>query len=178
MLPHRCDGLTDAVTILRTLVLLAATLSVGLGAGVYTLYAHTIMPGLAVTDDRTFIGAFQAMDRAILNPWFLGFSFVGSLLLGGLAALLSLGRPELPWIAAAVALHVVLMVVTMAVNVPLNDALKAAGPPAEMADPAAVRAAFDAARWEAWNWLRVGLSVVSFALLAWSLVVHGRADAP
>src|SRR4051812_43939143 len=103
MLPHRGDGLTDAVTILRSLVLLAATLSAGLGAGVYTLYAHTIMPGLAGTDDRTFIGAFQAMDRAILNPWFLGFSFVGSLLLGGLAALLSLGRPELPWIAAAVA---------------------------------------------------------------------------
>jgi uncharacterized membrane protein len=165
------------MTILRTIVLLVATLSVGMGAGVYALYAHTVMPGLATTDDRTFIGAFQAMDRAILNPWFLGFSFVGSLILGGLAALLCLGRPELPWIVAAVALHVVLMVVTMAVNVPLNDALKAAGPLSAIADPAAVRAAFDAARWEAWNLLRVGLSVVSFALLAWSLVLHGRADA-
>jgi uncharacterized membrane protein len=169
----------DAVlTVLRTLVLLAATLSVGVGAGAYAVYAHTVMPGLADTDDRTFIGAFQGMDRAILNPWFLGGSFVGSLVLGGLAALFCLGRPELPWIAAAVALHVVLMVVTIAVNVPLNDALKAAGPPAAMADPAAVRAAFDAARWEAWNRLRVGLSLVSFVLLAWSLVLHGRVDAP
>ncbi|MGI5129436.1 DUF1772 domain-containing protein [Pseudonocardia sp. CA-107938] len=165
------------MTILRTLVLLAATLSVGVGAGAYALYAHTVMPGLGTTDDRTFIGAFQAMDRAILNPWFLGGSFVGSLVLGALAALLCLGRPELPWIAAAVALHVVLMGVTMAVNVPLNDALKAAGPPDALADPAAVRAAFDAARWEAWNKLRVALSVASFALLAWSLVLHGRTDA-
>lgn len=164
------------MTALRTIVLFAALLSVGLGTGAYVVYAHTIMPGLAATDDRTFIGAFQAMDRAILNPWFLGFSFIGSLILGGLAGLLHLGRPELPWIAAAVALHVVLMIVTMTVNVPMNDALQAAGPPADIADPAAVRAAFDATRWEAWNLLRVGLAVASFALLAWSLVVHGHAD--
>ena len=164
------------MTLLRTLVLLATTLSVGMGAGVYAVYAHTVMPGLASTDDRTFVGAFQAMDRAILNPWFLGASFVGSLLLGGVAVVLCLGRPELPWVVGAVALHVVLMVVTMAVNVPMNEALQAAGPPGATADPATVRAGFDAARWEAWNRLRVGLSLISFALVAWSLVLNGRAD--
>jgi uncharacterized membrane protein len=40
-------------------------------AGVFWLYDHTIMPGLGKTDDRTFVGAFQAFDRAIINPWFL-----------------------------------------------------------------------------------------------------------
>jgi uncharacterized membrane protein len=158
---------------LRTVVLLAATVSMGLGAGVFALYAHTIMPGLGGTDDRTFVGAFQALDRAILNPWFLGGSFLGALVLGVVAGVLSLGRPEFPWIAAAVLLYLVVVVITIVVNVPLNDALKAAGAPDTIADIAAVRAAFDEARWRTWNLVRTALSVTSFVLLAWALVVHG-----
>ena len=65
---------------LRTVSLLAATISMGLVASVFALYAHTIMPGLAKTDDRTFVGAFQAIDRAIINPWFLAGGFVGALM--------------------------------------------------------------------------------------------------
>jgi hypothetical protein len=36
---------------------------------VFGLYARTIMPGLGKTDDRTFAGPFQAIDRAIINLW-------------------------------------------------------------------------------------------------------------
>lgn len=52
------------------IVLVAAALTMGLAAGVFLFYAHTIMPGLRHTDDRTFVGAFQAIDRAIINPLF------------------------------------------------------------------------------------------------------------
>lgn len=162
-----------AVVALRTAVLLAATVSMGLGAGVFALYAHTVMPALARTDDRTFVGGFQALDRAILNPWFLGGSFFGALVLGVVAGLLGIGRPEFPWIAAAVLLYAAVVVITIVVNVPLNDALKAAGPPDAITDLAAVRAAFDEARWVAWNLVRTVLSVAAFVLLAWALVVHG-----
>lgn len=48
-------------------VLAAAVLAMGLMAGVFGLYAHTIMPGLRHTDDRTFVGAFQSIDRTILK---------------------------------------------------------------------------------------------------------------
>lgn len=51
--------------------LVAATISVGLLAGVFGIYANSIMPGLGRTDDRTFVGAFQSIDRAIINPVFL-----------------------------------------------------------------------------------------------------------
>lgn len=164
------------MTALRTLSLLAATLSTGLGAGVFALYAHTIMPGLGATDDRTFVAAFQSMDRAILNTWFIGGSFLGALVFGVLASALSIGRPELAWTAAAVVLWGIAVVITIVVNVPLNDALKAAGPPDAITDLAAVRAAFDEARWRMWNLVRVVLTTASFGLLAWALVVHGRAS--
>jgi hypothetical protein len=36
----------------------------GLVAGVFGLCAHPIMPGLGKTDDRIFVGAFQAIDRS------------------------------------------------------------------------------------------------------------------
>ena len=164
------------MTALRTLSLLAATVSMGMGAGVFALYAHTIMPGLARTDDRTFVAAFGSIDRSILNPWFIGGSFFGALVFGILAGALSGGRPELPWIAAEMVLWGIAVVITIAVNVPLNDALKAAGPPDAITDLAAVRAAFDEARWRMWNLVRVALTTVSFGLLAWALVVHGRAS--
>jgi uncharacterized membrane protein len=164
------------VNVLRTLSLLAATLSTGLGAGVFVLYAHTIMPGLGTTDDGTFVAAFQSIDRAVLNTWFIGGSFFGALVFGVVASASSIGRPELPWTAAATVLWGIAVVITIAVNVPLNDALKAAGPPDAITDLAAVRAAFDEARWRVWNLVRVALTTVSFGLLAWALVVHGRAS--
>lgn len=153
---------------LRVASLLAATMTTGLVAGVYAIYANAFMPGLARTDDKTFVGAFQAVDRAILNPLFLGLGFVGALLLTLLAGLFSLKEKALPWIAVAFVLYLVSMIVTVAVNVPLNDALKAAGDPATM-DAAAARAAFDESRWRAFNLVRTVLATTSFGLLGWAL---------
>ena len=72
-------GMTLTSPLLRTTTLLGATLTMGLVAGVFALFAHTIMPGLHRTDDRTFVTAFQQMDRAIINPWFMIFGFGGAL---------------------------------------------------------------------------------------------------
>jgi len=158
---------------LRVTALMAATMTTGLMAGVFGLYQHTVMQGLGRTDDRTFVGAFQAMDRAIINPWFM-LSFLGALLLTIAAALLNPGRRLLPWILAALVLYAVAVVVTMAVNVPLNDALKAAGSPDTIADLAGVRAAFDEARWLVWNLVRTLTTTAAFGCLCWALVARGR----
>ncbi|MBE1593509.1 putative membrane protein [Nonomuraea angiospora] len=158
---------------MRIAALMAATLSMGLVAGVFGLYAHTIMPGLGRTDDRTFVGAFQALDRAIINPWFMGGGFLGALLFTILAAVAYLGRPALPWIVAALVLYAITVVITLAVNVPLNDAMKAAGDPGHI-DVAAVREAFGEMRWRSWNLVRVVASTTAFGLLAWALTLSGK----
>ena len=54
--------------VLSEAVLIAATLTMGLMAGVFGIYSNAIMPGLRRTDDRTFVAAFQSIDRAIINP--------------------------------------------------------------------------------------------------------------
>jgi uncharacterized membrane protein len=147
---------------MQAVALLAATLTAGLMAGVYGIFALAIMPGLRTTDDRTFVAAFGAIDRAIVNPLFMLW-FFGPLLFAGAAALL--GGEALPWIVAALVLSLAVVVITFAVHLPLNAAIKDAG---------AVREQFHEARWVAWNLVRAVLSAAAFGCLAWALVEYGR----
>jgi uncharacterized membrane protein len=158
----------------RAASLVGATITMGLVSGAFALYAHTIMPGLKNTDDHTFVAAFQAMDRAIINPWFMLSAFVGALLFTIAAMLANRGTSALPWIAAALGLYLIAFTATIAVNVPLNNAIKAAGNPDHIENLAVVRARFNEARWAACNLLRVVTSVAAFGCLAWALVLYGR----
>lgn len=158
-----------------TAALLAATLTTGLTAGLYAAFGYAVLPGLARAGDAVFVEAVQRVNVAILNGWF-AVCFGGALVSGLAAAALHLAadrRPVLPWIAAGVLLYVATLVVTLAVNVPLNDRLAAAGDPGSVPDPAAARAAFEAA-WVRWNAVRAVLAVAATGTLAWALVQHGR----
>src|SRR5215218_8178404 len=107
--------------VLREVVLIAATLSMGLMAGVFGIYSNAIMPGLRRTDDRTFMA-----------------TFLGALALTALAALLHLtgeGRPLLPWIVAEFVLYLLVFVITIRINVPRNNEIKAAGDVDRLTDP-------------------------------------------
>ena len=68
-------------------VKIAATMTMGLMAGVFGIFSNAIMPGLRRTDDRTFVAAFQSIDRSIINPAFM-VTFIGALALTALAKLL------------------------------------------------------------------------------------------
>jgi uncharacterized membrane protein len=163
------------VEVFRGAVLIAATITMGLVAGVFFAWANAIMPGLRRTDDRTFVGTFQAVDRAIINPLFMA-CFFGALVLTGLAAGLHINVGDgsvLPWAAAAFVLYLSAVIITVAVNVPLNDAIKAAGNPDRADDLAAVRRRFNEPRWAGWNVVRALVSAAAFGCLAGSLLEYG-----
>lgn len=157
---------------LQEIALIAATITMGIGAGVYLLYAFAIMPGLRRTDHRTFVGAFQQIDTAIVGPFLLIF-FIGPLVLAAVAAALYLGAGDLQataLIAGAFVLQLGMAGITVRVNVPLNDGIKAAGRPDQI-DVSLVRARFDEARWVRWNNVRAVAASVACGLLAWALVL-------
>ena len=163
----------------QVVTLLPATLTMGLTAGVFGDWAHTIMRGLGTTDDRTFVEAFQALNRAITNPLFT-LAFMGALAFTGVAALLYLrddNRSPLPWVAVAFGLYLAAFAITMAVHEPLNGVLRDAGDPDRIADLAAVRDAFHETRWVAWHIVRTIATTAAFGCLSWALVLHGRATA-
>jgi uncharacterized membrane protein len=162
----------------RGATLIVATVAMGLLAGFLYAYACSVMPGLHRTDDRTFVSSLQQINVAILNGWFFA-TFLGAPLVTALAGLLQLGggsRRVLLWIVAAFILCAVGFVITIVVNVPLNDALAAAGDPEQATDLAAVRAQFEAS-WVRWNIARAVGFTAAFGCLTWALVLYGRATA-
>lgn len=147
-----------------TASLVAAVITNGLMAGLFAAYSYAIMPGLGRGGDRTFVEAMQQTNAAILNGWF-GICFGGAVVFAAVAVLLHLGRPGLPWIVAGLVLYLAVLVVTFRINVPLNDALAAAGD----GDPAGARARFEGV-WVRWNVVRAVLSTAAFGSLVGALV--------
>lgn len=141
----------------------AATVATGLMAGVYFVYAVAIMPGLRGLDDAGFVAAFQATDRAIINPIFL-VAFFAPAALSGISAFTERGEVGYRWIVAALALNAAIVAITMAVNVPLNDGLKARGD-VTGPDATAARDAFREGRWVAWNWFRTVANLAALVCL-------------
>jgi len=163
-------GLTGVMTTgWATATLVAATITNGLMAGLFAAYSYAVMPGLGRAGDTTFVEAMQQTNAAILNGWF-GVCFGGSVVFAAVAVLLHLGRPGLPWIVAGLVLYVAVLVITFRINVPLNDGLAAAGPPATLAAATAARAAFEDT-WVRWNVVRAVCSTAAFGSLVGALVV-------
>ncbi|MFG1673132.1 DUF1772 domain-containing protein [Micromonospora sp. NPDC049282] len=157
--------------LVQHLSLLAATVGAGLMAGLFAAFSYAVMPALRGADDRTFVDAMQRINVTIVNGLFL-LIFLGTPVLAALSAILArygASRPALPWIVAGLLLYLVMFAVTAAVNVPLNDALAAAG----AADLAAARQRFEAT-WVAGNVVRALASTAGFGALCWALVVTGR----
>jgi uncharacterized membrane protein len=156
------------LTAFLTPTLLAATVATGLTAGFLAAFAHTVMPGLAATDDRTFVAAFQAADRAVTNPWFLVPFTLGPLLIGA-ALLLALGdqqRGVAMLLGAALVLAAATVVITGTVHLPLNRELQEVALGADLAD---ARARFEH-RWVQWNVVRSVTSTGAFVTLALALL--------
>src|SRR6478736_5782790 len=61
-------------------MLIAATITTGLVAGLLFGFACAVMPGLRRVDDAEFVVVMQSINRRILNGWFL-VCFVGAPLL-------------------------------------------------------------------------------------------------
>ncbi|MGQ0574646.1 MAG: anthrone oxygenase family protein [Pseudonocardia sp.] len=147
----------------RTAALVAAALASGLQAGVYYAFACSVIPGLRRGDPRVLVAALQQVNIAIVNPWFLA-TFLGAPLLAAVASALCLGRPGFGWVLAGFLLATATLVITVAVNVPLNNALAAAGDATTLADPAVVVDRFEPA-WSRWNAVRALTSTAALACL-------------
>lgn len=156
------------------ITLIAATITMGLVAGLFYTFAQCVMPGLGRSDDRTFVAGFQAIDKAINSPWQAG-AFVGAPVFTALAAALHLVADDpssVGWLGGALVLYGVVLTITFRVNLPLNNEIQGAGEPDHLADISALRANFES-RWVGWNIVRAALSTAAFGCLTWALVLFG-----
>jgi uncharacterized membrane protein len=154
----------------------ASTTTIGAGivgltmvTGLFWGWAFSVMPGLRTVDDRTYVATMQSINRAILNPMFLGvFSGTVAVLAGAAFLTFRAGDVRRAWwiTAAAVTYAVGVFGVTAAGNVPLNDELDAFAP--STADDVAFAAAREDYEdpWNRLHLLRSTLGVLAVAFAA------------
>ncbi|MEV7616869.1 anthrone oxygenase family protein [Streptomyces sp. NPDC089799] len=157
----------------RLALLIAATITTGWMSGLFYGFSVSVMPGLARAADRTVIETMQRINVAILNGWFL-LGYLGALVFTGIALGLSVpsdGRPALVPLIGAFVTYAAAMILTARVNIPLNNALEAAGAPDRMSDATAttVRQSFERP-WVRANAWRAVLCTASLGFLAWALL--------
>ncbi|MEU7905375.1 anthrone oxygenase family protein [Actinoplanes sp. NPDC049118] len=152
---------------LRTVALLAATLTTAMMAGLFHAYSCSVMPALRGADAAVLVEVMQRINRAILNGWF-ALCFAGALIFGVVAVVLVAidgDTAVLVPAAAGLAVYIAQLVVTARIHIPLNNGLDEAG----STDPAAAREAYERP-WVRWNHVRTALCAAAAVCWCWALL--------
>jgi uncharacterized membrane protein len=153
-----------------TILAFIAALGSGIIAGLFFTFSTFAMTALGRLPAPNGIAAMNAINGAIINPWFFA-AFFGtaavSLVLAGVT-LFRLSAPGSAWLLAGGLLYLAgVIVVTMIFNVPLNNALA-------RSDPASAEAARLWTRylsvWTAWNHVRTVASIAATAAFILALM--------
>ncbi len=146
----------------RGAMLTLTVLTTGLSAGVLSVFAYAVLPGLNKAGPQVAVPAMQRVNVAIINPLFMVI-FFGGLIFGTISVWAYWDHRLRWWLLAAVALTAAGIVITLAINVPANDQLEAAG---EVSATTAPQTWSDfTAIWVPWNIVRALLTSASFATL-------------
>lgn len=159
----------------ETIILILATLASGLIAGLFYAWTISVTPGLKRIGDEHYLRAFQAMNRAILNPVFFIF-FFGLVILLPLLCYLNFSSPLSGrfWIitAATIIYMAGIMAVTIFGNVPMNNSLEVLHIESMNArDMSLFRDNFENT-WNRLNMIRTISSAISFLLLILAFLQH------
>ncbi|WP_233191013.1 DUF1772 domain-containing protein [Brachybacterium sp. UMB0905] len=150
-------------------LVVAAIVMNGLLAGLFFVFACAITPGFGRVDDATYVQAFRAINRAIVNGWFLLVFFTAPLTALAYAFLGTRSAAIVPtsWAWAGAACAALTLIITAVRNVPLNTQLDRAATRTQV-EYRVARERFEAL-WNRWNLTR---TITSAGALV-SLVLAG-----
>ena len=158
--------MTDA---LRFALVFVSTLGCGLMAGLFFAFSVAVMRGLARLAPAGGIAAMQAINAAILNPWFAAafFGTAAACVLVLISALWRWHQPGAVYLLVGSVLYLVgVFLVTVMFNVPLNQALAAAA--TSTPDGTSLWTDY-LSRWTAWNHVRAIAALAAAAALTLAL---------
>ncbi|WP_406134618.1 DUF1772 domain-containing protein [Streptomyces sp. NBC_01089] len=157
---------------------IVSVVTLGLMAGLFFAFDISVMPGLAKTDDRTYVTAMQQFNAEIDGNGLFVLIFCGAIIAAGLAAVLEFrrGRKTIAlWAGLAAVLYLIVLMLTMGVEIPLNNQLADLGNPAKIHDFSLVDK-FKGS-WESVNIVRTLLNTAALGCAAYAAKLHGRAEA-
>ena len=153
---------------LNNIILLIATLTTGLMAGLFYAWSFSVTTGLSKLSDTNYIEAMQSLNKAILNPAFF-LIFWGSILSLMLATILHYEQPlsSIFWLLliATVVYLIGSIAVTFSGNIPLNNSLEIFKLNSSSVEEIKLqRTAFES-RWNKLNMIRTISSSLAFIVL-------------
>lgn len=153
---------------IKNTILYLAIVTLALSAGLFYAWSISAIPGFKKVGDRSFLESMQAINRAILNPWFFIIFFGPVILL--LSSTYLQFKVKLDQIFWLVLLSTLLytfgnILVTIFGNVPLNQMLdKADLSSMSTRELKSLREAFEN-KWNKYNHIRAFCSVLAFLSL-------------
>ncbi len=151
---------------LKFIVLMLGLLFTGLTAGLCFTWANAVTPGIGRLEHISFLKAFQAMNRAIINGRFM-IVFFGPVILLFLTTYLFRSNNVSFWIffTAAILYFMGIGLVTIFGNVPLNEILDASHlETLSTTELQELRTKFEEP-WNRWHTIRTLASFSAFVLL-------------
>lgn len=162
---------------IQTIILILATLSTGIMAGIFFTWSNAVTTGLGRLIDLQYLRAFQSMNRTILNPAFFLAIFGPALLLPLSSFMHFKALPNYVFwmlLAASLLYLIGVIVITFAGNIPLNNILdKSVLDEFSLEDAKALRDAFEN-KWNSLNWIRTYCSLGAFLLLIITCVMRNN----
>lgn len=160
------------IGMITTGMLWFSIVSCALLAGVFFAFSTFIMTALGRVNQAAGISAMNAINESILQSLFMPL-FLGSTLSSGALAVLGMLRWDQPgspaMLAAGLTYVIGMFLFTIVFNVPLNNALAAAGP----VDAASTEIwARYLKEWTFWNHMRTAASILAFALFVAALAAR------
>lgn len=145
---------------------LASAVSAGLMAGIYVAFSSMVMPGLRRLQPGEAVRSMNAINVAVINPWFLS-AFLGSALLSLVSVVFAFARwgeeEAIYLLIGGLLLIFGSLGLTSGYHIPRNNALALVDPDAPEAKERWER--YDA-EWTSWNHVRAVASLASAILLA------------
>jgi len=151
---------------LKFIVLILGLVFTGLTAGLCFTWSNAVTPGIGRLDNLSFLKAFQAMNRVIINGKFM-IVFFGPVLLLFLNTYLFKGNNTSFWLflIAAILFFIGIGLVTIFGNVPLNELLDKSNLEAlSKIELQELRDKFEKP-WNQWHLIRTLSSFSAFVLL-------------
>ncbi|PTX62111.1 putative membrane protein [Kordia periserrulae] len=157
---------------IKLLIIMIAVLLTGLSAGLCFTWTNAVTPGIGRLDNVSYLQAFQAMNRAIINPTFM-VVFFGAFIAQLVSVILWKNASStiiLLLIAATLLYFFGLVIVTIFGNVPLNELLDQTNiANASAEELQQLRNQFEV-RWNRFHFIRTITSTLSFGSLLIALI--------
>ena len=157
---------------LNIIILLVATISTGLMAGLFFIWTNTIKPGIGKLSDPVYLESFQSMNKVILNPTFLAL-FMGSMLFLIMSTVLNYNNSSIVFkliLLSTLIYFFGTFLMTIVGNVPLNNLLEKTDlSTLSLENAKQLRSAIEN-KWNSFNLIRTITSSISFALLLIALI--------